>query len=396
MRLRPLLAALLGALALPLALAGPASAFDGSEVMTAANAVRGELGVGPLREVAYAGLGGAGDWQVLPADGDSALDAVATWPELLAVLLDPRTTAAATASLGGGGVSLALATSTDVPLVRAVVPAVLDPASPIAPTVLLASRPRSLRLFVQRGATEVALPLRVVRAQGEGGAWLAQLDGGPDGVRIGYSGRYRLEADGMSWSYATRALPAVFLARTWTFGPTIRPRDRQAFLRALATAPLFARRLIAQIDGAVRVERRACDNQDSSCAEYDDAGAYSLSVAPADFADTFADLRFVTFHEFAHLVDYLAFDQSSYAAFRTLFRKSPRWRSCFADDTSATGCVEFAEILADQFAYWATGLPADPSGGYGDPPLAARAAFEQLLRAQWLFRPPLFRNPAVR
>ncbi len=111
--------------------------------------------------------------------------------------------------------------------------------------------------------------------------------------------------------------------------------------------------------------------------------------------DTFADLRFVTLHEFGHIVDYVGLDAGAYPAFRTLFKASPRWRSCFPDDLSDTGCVESSEIFADQFAYWATGLPADPSGGCGDPPLADPAAFERILRAHYAFRPPLWRNPAV-
>ena len=104
----------------------------------------------------------------------------------------------------------------------------------------------------------------------------------------------------------------------------------------------------------------------------------------------------MTLHEFGHLVDYMAFDARSYAAFAALFVRSPRWQKCFPDDTSSTGCVELSEIIADQFAYWATGLRADPSGGYGDPPLVDPVAFETVLRQQWAFRPPLYRNPAVR
>ena len=121
-----------------------------------------------------------------------------------------------------------------------------------------------------------------------------------------------------------------------------------------------------------------------------------MSIAPADWTDTFDDQRFVILHELAHVADYIGIDEATaYPQFRALFTKSPRWRSCFPDDTSDTGCVDFAEIFADQFAYWATGLPEDPSGGYGDPPLAQPAAFEALLKSLWAFRPPQWRNPAA-
>jgi hypothetical protein len=335
------------------------------------------------------------NWLV-EADGTAtAAEVMAGWTELLAWLLDPRTTQAVAVERAGGTVALALVTDAAVPLVRPIVPARLDPDSTLGIALLLPSRPRSVRLLETRGAGEVALPLKTLRAVGAPGAWLAQLGSSDDGLRLAYATRYRLVVDGTSYSYATRALPAAFLGRSWRFDVTMRPADRSAFTRALATAPPFGRQLIGQLDGGVRVSRRACDAAESSCAEYLDDGSYALSIAPADFADSFADLRFVTLHEFGHLVDYVGLDATAYAAFRALFRASPRWRSCFPDDSSPQGCVEFAEIFADQFAYWATGLPADPTGGYGDPPLVEPAAFERVLLAHYAFRPPLWRNPAA-
>lgn len=326
----------------------------------------------------------------------SATEVLSTWPELLAVILDPRTTMAATAPREGGIVELAVSTEESVPLVRPVLPLRLDPTARIGVTLLLTSRPASVRLLEARGTGELALPVSLERAKGGAGAWLVQhASGDDDGLRLAYGTRYRLVVDGMSWSYATPPLPRAYLARGWRFGPTMRASDRAAFVRALATARPFARELVAQLDGGVTVHRRACDDADSSCAEYDESGAYSMSIAPADFVDTFAALRFVTLHELAHLVDYIGFDSGAYPAFRKLFRTSPRWRSCFPDETSETGCVDFSEVFADQFAYWATGLPADPTGGYGDPPLVVPEAFEKVLRAQWAFPPPWWRDPAA-
>jgi hypothetical protein len=343
--------------------------------------------------VAGDAAGGRSGAQVVAGFAGAAVLAGAN--QLRAVLLDPRTTLAATEPRAGGTVALSLLTDTSVPLDEPVLPLRLDPASPLGLVVLLPARPGSVRLLELRTTGEVALPLRLRRATGAGGASLVQLDGSEDGLRIAYATRYRLVVDGTSWSYETPALPRAYLVRSWRFGPTMRPRDRAAFLRALASAPPFARALVAQVDGAITVNRRACDAKDSSCAEYDRAGAYSMSIAPADFADSFADLRYVALHELGHLIDYVGLDTGAYGAFRTLFRTSPRWRNCFPDVMADSGCVDFAEILADQFAYWATGLRADPSGGYGDPPLVAPAKFEAVLRAQWAFRPPLWRNPVV-
>ena len=394
MRKRTLLLVVAAAVVLAAA-AGSAAAFDSASALAGANALRAQVGVRPLAGVALPADAAGGSWLLEPDGTATVTEVMAAWPELLAWLLDPRTTQAALGERAGGTVALVLVTAETVPLVRPIVPARLDPGSPLGIALLLPSRPGSVRLLETRGADEVALRVKTLRAAGASGAWLAQLGGDTDGLRLAYATRYRLVVDGTSYSYLTRALPATFLGRSWQFDTTMRAADRAAFARALATAPPFARRLVAQLDGGIRVSRRACDSAESSCAEYLEDGSYTLSIAPADFADTFADLRFVTLHEFGHLVDYIGLDTGAYAAFRALFRTSPRWRSCFPDDGSDTGCVEFAEIFADQFAYWATGLPADPGGGYGDPPLVDPAAFERVLRAHYAFRPPLWRNPAV-
>lgn len=398
MRLRAALSLAAAVVAAVAALAGPgaASAFTGSGVIAAANELRDALDVRPLKVVGYDQIGGDGPWLVEPDGSLDAAQVMASWGELMAALVDPRTTKAATEIRPDGVVALALSTDATVPLLEPLLPWQLDPASPLGVVVLMPSRPSAVRLWESRAAGEKLLPLKIERVRGAGGAWLARLDGGDDGVRLAYGTRYRLAVDGMSWSYETPPLPRAFAARSWRYGPSMRPRDRSAFVRAVATAPAFARQIVAQLDGALLVHRRACDSAESSCAEYDETGAYSMSIAPADFADTFADLRFVTLHELGHVVDYIGLDADAYAPFRALFKKSPRWRTCFPDDTSDTGCVEFSEIFADQFAYWATGLPSDPSGGYGDPPLADPVAFEKVLRAQWAFRPPLWRNPAAR
>jgi hypothetical protein len=124
----------------------------------------------------------------------------------------------------------------------------------------------------------------------------------------------------------------------------MRPKERAAWRRAIASAPAFARQVIAEVDGGLTVHRRACDDEESSCAQYDESGAYSVSIAPIDFRETFANLRFVTLHELGHIVDYIGLDAAA----------------------------------------------------YGDTPLADPDDFEAVLREHWGFRPPLWRNPAVR
>lgn len=391
-------AATVSAAAAGSAAARPTAALDARSVIAAANRLRADFGLRPLARSADAGSEGGESWLIEP-DGDTAtVDILGGWPELLAYVLDPRTTAAALEERADGAVSLVLATDDSLSLDEEVLPARLTPAASAGIALLVPRRPRQVQLLEERGEEEVAVPVTVDRIAGAFGAWLVTLDaaGGDDGLRLAYAGRYRLVLDGMSWSYVTPQLPRAYRARSWRFGPTMRPKERAAWRRAIASAPAFARQVIAEVDGGLTVHRRACDDEESSCAQYDESGAYSVSIAPIDFRETFANLRFVTLHELGHIVDYIGLDAAAYADFRALFRSSPRWRNCFPDDWSDTGCVPFSEILADQFAYWATGLAADPSGGYGDPPLADPDDFEAVLREHWGFRPPLWRNPAVR
>ena len=378
--------------------AAPTAVLDARSVIAAANRLRAQFDLDPLVRSAGPGSEGGESWLIEPDGGTATVDILGGWPELLAYVLDPRTTSAALEERADGAVSLILSIDDGLPLEEEVLPVRLAPSASSGIVLLAPRRPRQVRLLEERGGEEIAVPVSVDRVASAAGAWLVTIDaaGGDDGLRLAYGTRYSLVVDGTSWSYATPPLPQAFRSRSWRFGPSMRPKERAAWRRAIASAPAFARQVIAEVDGAVTVRRRACDEEESSCAEYDESGAYSVSIAPIDFRETFANLRFVTLHELAHIIDYIGLDEAAYRDFRALFRSSPRWRNCFPDDWSDTGCVPFSEILADQFACWATGLLADPSGGYGDPPLAAPADFEAVLREHWGFRPPAWRNPAVR
>ena len=249
-----------------------------------------------------------------------------------------------------------------------------------------------MRLWERRGSTAVLLTTKVARAVGLGGAALVDVGMPGEGLQLAYGLSYRLALGSTSFSFQTLALPAAYLARSWMFTASMTPAARRAWLAAVAGAPPVARRILSEVDGAVAVSLRNCGAEaGDSCASVSDTGKYSVWLSPADLGDSDGG-RFVVLHELGHIVDYLGLDRTSYAAFRALFRRSPSWRSCFPDPGS--GCVPFAEVLADQFAFYATGESEDPTGGYGDPPLASRAAFERVLLAEYAFRPPWARNPA--
>lgn len=90
MRMRILLRAVVGALAL--AAAGTAAACDGASVLAGANALRARVGVRPLTGVARPGAAAGANWLVESGGTVTAAEVMAGWPELLAWLLDPRTT----------------------------------------------------------------------------------------------------------------------------------------------------------------------------------------------------------------------------------------------------------------------------------------------------------------
>lgn len=391
--MRLVLLALVASLAL--ALAGGAAAFTGPGVVSALNALRAGYGLPPLAVAPYDQVG-ADSW---PVEQDSStttpLDAITGWPEFDALALDPRARAVGTSPGKKGTVWVAFDLDSSLPLARAVLPRRVDPGSPVGLTVLLPAPGEPVRLFEMRGNGEVRLPVKPSTARGPGGTQLVEVDAPGDAdLQLGYGRRYRLELGERAFSFWTSQVPASYLAKTWRFAPSMTPAARAAYLGAFAGAPALARRIAAQLDGAILVRRAFCGEPGTSCADSHEDGSYSISITPADFADP-PSARFVSLHEFGHMVDYFGLDDAGYKAFRDLFRNSPAWRRCFPDDTSDTGCVELAEIFADQFAYWATGFTDDPAGGYGDPPLASRADFGRVLAEQYAFRPPFWRNPAV-
>ena len=94
-------------------------------------------------------------------------------------------------------------------------------------------------------------------------------------------------------------------------------------------------------------------------------------------------------YELGHLVDFLGLDTFSHERFKTLFSKSPRWKSCFPVSGQ---CAPFLEVFADQFGFFGTDAHGVQSG-YNDDRLASGPGFGSLLHNQWAFRPPQNRNP---
>ena len=183
-----------------------------------------------------------------------------------------------------------------------------------------------------------------------------------------------------------RQLPASIPARidrgAWTLGMTW--AERTEFLASVAALRPQARMLVQRLDEhtTVRVLQRTSCGVRTSCAigtivqEGDvRTGTYRLELFRGDMDGTLG-ARFLTVHELGHLVDYDALDDAGRAAFDRAFRASPKWRRCFRHDG---GCVDDAEVFADQFAMYALGETRSMTA-YAVPRLLTDAAFEGLLR----------------
>jgi hypothetical protein len=364
-----------------LALAGPAAAFTRTSVIAAANQVRAQYGEAALLTVPY--RESEGGFEVEPTLGEQTpLEAIGNWTELLAQLIDPREqTVAARAGLGGV-VQLELGQPRAGRLSGPIVPRRLDPALPIDLAVLLPARTAgAVTLAELRGSAWVDVPAQVDRAKGVLGSQVVDIEAD----RPAYDTRYRLGVGGRTYTFHTAPPSAAFVAKMWTFGPTMTPDAVATVEAAFAAAPPLVQQLAGELDGAVTFELQGCvgDPEDSCMREI--GNAFRIDLNPADAT------AFTVMHEFGHVVDAIGLDVSGELAIQALFAGSPDWRDCFF--YRPLGCVQPEELFADQFAWWATAVsPVDVS--YGDPPLVQPDAFAALLSQQFAFRPGYAADPA--
>jgi len=179
--------------------------------------------------------------------------------------------------------------------------------------------------------------------------------------------------------------PEAFLAKSWTFAPTMTPDAVATVQQAFAAAPPLVQQLAYELDGAVTFELQGCvgDPKDSCMREI--GNTFRIEINPDDAT------AFTVLHEFGHVVDTIGLDVAGETGVQKLLATSPDWLDCFF--YRPLGCVPPEELLADQFAFFATGIsPVDVS--YGDPPLVQPDEFAALLAQQFAFRPGYAADPA--
>jgi hypothetical protein len=332
------------------------------------------LGAEATADKLYAALGGQGRLALVDVpDGE-----VAHYPEAVAVGADPRARSLAVVE-GPAGEEYLVVT--------------VDPNAPSQPLFLTAAEGRvdvllpqaqAPTLYERAGSSWLELTSHPYLVSGYGQARLVRF-GNQRPVRLAYDFDYKVASGDETLSFHTGPVPQVFLDTSWSFiGMSGLWRSR--FLTAFTNAPPLYRQIAHDLDGAVDVKLASCGPA-ASCAGWD-GQRYYISMSPQHLKSPFAS--FAVLHEFGHIVQFLGLDADGYAAFRQLFAQSPAWRNCFPSGQG--GCVPFVELLADQFAFWASGQRSRRSG-YNDPPLASPQAFANVLSAHYAFRPPADANP---
>jgi hypothetical protein len=251
-----------------------------------------------------------------------------------------------------------------------------------------------ISLQQDRGGELVTIDLAATAVRADQGALLVQLKGRDriSGPRLGYGVEYTLQIGGnRRYQLRTRPVPSALRSRSFASGPGFTGADRQAFLKTVSLIPPAGRKIVDVIGGAITVRVMAnsapiCGAQ-TSCAGFDPSNGYFLILNRAQLHSPAG--RFVITHELGHLVDFLGLDTFSHRKFKSLFSRSPNWKSCFP---LGSRCTSYGEVFADQFGFFSTNAHGVQSG-YNDDRLATSKEFATLLRSQWAFRPPPNRNP---
>jgi hypothetical protein len=186
---------------------------------------------------------------------------------------------------------------------------------------------------------------------------------------LAYGRTYSARMGRLSVPFETGTIPRAFRRRSWSF-VSVAPRDRRAFLTIIGRTPRLLRRLVADIDGAVRIvgNGHACHIADAC--ENEQEGVVTLSFIHTD--------SYVVLHELGHAVFDLGLDEPGRRQFLTEFVKAG-WRGA--------GSTPPSEIFADQLAFYALGRVPRGIDAYSDRMYLPRPRFAALLRADGGYRP---------
>ena len=321
----------------------------------------------------YKERGGAGTigfalWRA----GWSAEQNVSVFFRASALVLDPRARTFSAARTPRGMLLVAVTIDPSAPFRRPVrwPTGELDPRDQLWVQLVLPPRTGgAARLVERRGSKTVLVAHVLADTAGLGGARIVGF--GLSSV-LAYGHRYTAQIGTVAIPVTTRAAPADFLRRSWTF-VSLGKSERSAFLSIVRRTPPLLQRILADLDGATTVGggghgcfiADACENAENGRATI----GFRRGLEP-----------FVVLHELGHVVFDIGLDETGARLFRTeLIRAGFDWdNEC---------CVKLAELFADQLAFWALG--GKPAGveSYLERMFIPPRRFEEFLRQNAGYRP---------
>jgi hypothetical protein len=172
-------------------------------------------------------------------------------------------------------------------------------------------------------------------------------------------------------------------------------RERLRVLSRWARAPAMLDALLDRVAPQLAVHRSlATEIAQGNFTDMSIGGsgpAWRVNLSP-EVLDSGSKLSaHLTLHELGHVVDGVLGTDAWREALFAAFARSPRWQACWPMPLgSSSRCVRSNEIIADEFAFWATGRRGVRSS-YGVPPLLRRAEL-----GAWFARllPPWQRSPS--
>ena len=155
------------------------------------------------------------------------------------------------------------------------------------------------------------------------------------------------------------------------------PHERVVVLRRWNRAPPQFDAILARIAPELRMQRTlGTEIAGGNFTDYtlgEDGRPWRVNLSAAVLTQGTKLHAHLTLHELGHVVDGVLADDAWREAFVADLTRSPLWQPCIPmPPGSSSRCVRSNEIIADQFAFWATAR-REVRSSYWVPPLLRRA-----------------------
>jgi hypothetical protein len=312
----------------------------------------------------YRSLGGRAAIRfALWRDGWSAAENLSVFFPAAALVLDPRARTFSAARTPNGMLVVGVTGDSTARFDRAIrwPRGSLDPRQQLWVQVVLPQGQGYPHLYEVREGRDVTVAYPLAVARGLGGSRLVAFG---LNTSLAYDRAYRVGTARLDVRLRTRDAPQEFLRRSWTFH-SVNQVEREVFLDAVRRTPAQLRTLLTQLDGAVDVVGGsvACLSVDACEEVHGERASIGMAVSAS---------REVILHELGHVVFDLALDERGRKAFRSVFIRTGWSNASF---------IPPSEQFADQLEHWALDERST------DPRWLQRAEFSRLLREHASYRP---------